>query len=244
MFGHYGNDLSLDYFLELHGQFPSADTHTAQPTFPLPPLFVPSLAIPSNEHDSVSGLRSEIGYSSSGCSSYMGSPSSITSYGTYSPTLIQRSISSHSLQKNLESSPTGYFESETSSVRKVLSIGDLQQGVNLAQHSQRSNGPLASERSIIESMNRATRYSPEEKRERIDRYRSKRNLRNFNKKIKYECRKTLADTRPRVRGRFAKNDEIEKAPQSQWDHAYVEEDDEDDDSWIRILDALSTNLMP
>lgn len=38
--------------------------------------------------------------------------------------------------------------------------------------------------SIFESMNRATPYNAEEKKERIERYRSKRNLRNFNKKIK------------------------------------------------------------
>jgi hypothetical protein len=30
---------------------------------------------------------------------------------------------------------------------------------------------------------KASRYSPEERRERIERYRSKRNLRNFQKKI-------------------------------------------------------------
>ena len=31
--------------------------------------------------------------------------------------------------------------------------------------------------------------------------------RNFERKIKYSCRKVLADSRPRVRGRFAKNEE-------------------------------------
>lgn len=45
----------------------------------------------------------------------------------------------------------------------------------------------------------------EERRERIDKYRSKRNQRNFDKKITYACRKTLADSRPRVKGRFARN---------------------------------------
>ena len=39
------------------------------------------------------------------------------------------------------------------------------------------------------------------------RYRQKRHERNFNKRIKYQCRKTLADSRPRVRGRFARNDD-------------------------------------
>lgn len=47
-----------------------------------------------------------------------------------------------------------------------------------------SNSSFASENSVFESMNRAIPYSPEEKKERIERYRSKRNLRNFNKKIK------------------------------------------------------------
>ncbi|KAI4333328.1 hypothetical protein L6164_018156 [Bauhinia variegata] len=52
------------------------------------------------------------------------------------------------------------------------------------------------------------RYSEEERKERILRYLKKRNLRNFNKTIKYACRKTLADRRVRVRGRFARNNEL------------------------------------
>lgn len=39
------------------------------------------------------------------------------------------------------------------------------------------------------------------------RYRQKRHERNFSKRIKYQCRKTLADSRPRVRGRFARNND-------------------------------------
>ncbi|PIM99943.1 hypothetical protein CDL12_27554 [Handroanthus impetiginosus] len=231
MFGHNRINNELPY--EYSSDFP---THfSTSQTLPSPPLFLPPLAIPGEPDFSVSG-----------CSSYGGSPTSIT----YSPTLIQRSVSSLSLQKNMEVyspmqslSPPAYYETETSSVRKALSTGDLQ-GVNVAQQSQRSSSMLVNENSIIESMNRASPYSPEEKKERIERYRSKRNLRNFNKKIKYECRKTLADRRPRIRGRFARNDEIEKTSQSQWDHAGVEEDEEEDDNWVNFLDALSTNLMP
>ncbi|KAM3249351.1 putative basic-leucine zipper transcription factor E isoform X1 [Capsicum annuum] len=55
------------------------------------------------------------------------------------------------------------------------------------------------------------RCSVEERREKIIRYMKKRNERNFSKKIKYACRKTLADSRPRVRGRFARNDEFGEA---------------------------------
>ncbi|KAL8150418.1 hypothetical protein V2J09_020226 [Rumex salicifolius] len=46
------------------------------------------------------------------------------------------------------------------------------------------------------------RYNAEERKEKIDRYRAKRTQRNFNKTIK-----TLADSRLRVRGRFARNEE-------------------------------------
>ncbi|KAK4441128.1 hypothetical protein Salat_0447700 [Sesamum alatum] len=140
-----------------------------------------------------------------------------------------------SLQNNLD---TYYpihpwdFESEITSIKKVLAADDFQV-VNSAQKDRRSNSPVASESSATESVSRASRYSPEERKERIERYRSKRNLRNFNKKIKYECRKTLADSRPRVKGRFARNNEIEKARQTG-----VEEDDEDEDNWMSILDAL------
>ncbi|XP_041989477.1 zinc finger protein CO3-like isoform X2 [Salvia splendens] len=208
--------------------------------FPPPPLFIP---IPgAAEHDSLSALRSEIGYTSSGCSSYGGSPT------PYSPTLMQRSISSLSLHGNMDvysainSSSPAYCDYDTTSVRKVLSTGDLQQQQQ-QQQSPRLNSPLMNESSIIESMSRASPYSPEEKKERIERYRSKRNLRNFNKKIKYECRKTLADSRPRIRGRFARNDETDKAPQtqSQWEE---HNQDEDDENWINFIDSFSTNLMP
>ncbi|MCO5593131.1 hypothetical protein L7F22_047137 [Adiantum nelumboides] len=50
-------------------------------------------------------------------------------------------------------------------------------------------------------------YTKEEKNISIDRYRRKRSERNFSKKIKYACRKTLADSRPRIKGRFAKTDD-------------------------------------
>ncbi|KAH0463475.1 hypothetical protein IEQ34_008057 [Dendrobium chrysotoxum] len=59
-----------------------------------------------------------------------------------------------------------------------------------------------------DSNNKVGRASAEERKEKLDRYVRKRKVRNFTKKIKYACRKTLADSRPRVRGRFAKNEEF------------------------------------
>ncbi|KAL6508919.1 hypothetical protein OROHE_021478 [Orobanche hederae] len=226
MFGQNSHELPNNY----SPYFPQPEINQ---TFPPSQLFLPPLAI-SGEHDSLSAFRSKVGYTSSEHSSYGGSPTSTTSYGTYSPTV--------------DLFPQGqYFELEdTSSLWKTLTAGNMLQDVNLGQHNLWSNSPLAAtECSIMESMNRASPYSPEEKKERIERYRNKRNLRNFNKKIKYECRKTLADSRPRIRGRFARNDhdQIDKTPQTQiqWDQTGVEEDD---DNWVKFLDAYSANMMP
>ncbi|XP_078440183.1 uncharacterized protein LOC144710322 [Wolffia australiana] len=80
--------------------------------------------------------------------------------------------------------------------------------------------------SLDESSFKVGRLSVEERREKIHRYIKKRNERNFSKKIKYACRKTLADSRPRVRGRFAKNDDFGETTRT-GSRNHEEDDDED-----------------
>ncbi|KAK9912951.1 hypothetical protein M0R45_036783 [Rubus argutus] len=77
-------------------------------------------------------------------------------------------------------------------------LGQENWGFNKGNHSNQA--PTTEDHSTV-----AVRYSEEERKERIERYLKKRNQRNFNKTIKYACRKTLADRRVRVRGRFASN---------------------------------------
>ncbi|KAF8042865.1 hypothetical protein BT93_A1249 [Corymbia citriodora subsp. variegata] len=50
-------------------------------------------------------------------------------------------------------------------------------------------------------------YTSEGRWEKLSRYRNKKSKRNFGRKIKYACRKALADNQPRIRGRFAKMEE-------------------------------------
>jgi len=65
----------------------------------------------------------------------------------------------------------------------------------------------------------------------------------------YTCRKTLADSRPRIRGRFARNDETEKTNYSSADlqssqMTSEEADDEDYEHWIYLLHSMSSHVVP
>ncbi|KAJ6962377.1 hypothetical protein NC652_001135 [Populus alba x Populus x berolinensis] len=115
-------------------------------------------------------------------------------------------------------------------LRRVCSAGDLQ-SINKTPHTtQRSvSSPSATESSFIEDSNfKVRRYSAEERKERISKYRAKRNQRNFSKIIKYACRKTLADNRPRIRGRFARNEETGETPKV----ACSTRDENEEELWL------------
>ncbi|KAJ1286106.1 hypothetical protein BS78_03G327900 [Paspalum vaginatum] len=103
------------------------------------------------------------------------------------------------------------FTSPSCPVRRVFSTGDLQ-GMNGSSPPRPAPAPSADgcgQEGGGPFSQKVGRYSAEERKERIERYRVKRHQRNFNKKITYACRKTLADSRPRVKGRFARNGEAD-----------------------------------
>ncbi|OIT34567.1 PREDICTED: zinc finger protein CONSTANS-like [Nicotiana attenuata] len=162
--------------------------------------------------------------------------------------LMQRSFSSHSFDNKPSfsiftpqfdsliessnyhtptlSSPENSFSS--GQMRRVCSTGDLQKMKTSQTRNTLSSSPLSGERTFIEEAAniKVGRYSAEERKERIHRYRAKRTQRNFNKTIKYACRKTLADNRPRIRGRFARNDEAcGEIPKTTMFNRFEDEDD-------------------
>ena len=53
-------------------------------------------------------------------------------------------------------------------------------------------------------------YLPEARKARIARFHAKRKMRIWRKRIKYDCRKKLADSRPRIKGRFVKRSDMDE----------------------------------
>lgn len=184
-------------------------------------------------------LNSPYGFDSFGPHSYGNAAENVAK-------MMQRSFSSHSFegkpsflfqprfdcvmespnfQPQVMSSPEHSFSA--GHMRRVHSAGDLHKiKTTQSNHRLSSSSPLATESSFIDEANlKVGRYSAEERKERIHRYRAKRTQRNFNKTIKYACRKTLADNRPRIRGRFARNDETGEIPKAANFNRYEDEDE-------------------
>ncbi|CAI0383119.1 unnamed protein product [Linum tenue] len=116
------------------------------------------------------------------------------------------------------------------SLQRVFNPSDLQAFSNETKQlvgGAPSSTPLTTELASLEDSSfKVGKLSVEQRKEKIHRYMKKRNERNFSKKIKYACRKTLADSRPRVRGRFAKNDDFGDTNRAACSNHEEEEDDE------------------
>ncbi|XP_031109320.1 zinc finger protein HD1-like isoform X1 [Ipomoea triloba] len=124
---------------------------------------------------------------------------------------LQKSVSSESLntmdwaqgaplRPNFFDFPGMDFGAAAYGMRRSLSDGDIKtlgnDNINLI-HSPHGQSQII--RSSIS----------EDRKEKLSRYRIKKAKRNFGRKIKYACRKALADSQPRIRGRFAKTEEAD-----------------------------------
>ncbi|XP_072976246.1 uncharacterized protein [Typha angustifolia] len=189
--------------------FPSSSSPTSsygEPSFHLPVTVNPT-SFDGNGYFPSSLLASSPppSYSSSLPSYYLQRSSSTQSFSLHHhiPEPINQPPFSSS-----SSSSCDFLDFNSGPMRRVYSTGDLQ-GMNGLPASGENYSQEGGGAGSAAASGRVGRYSAEERKERIEKYRSKRNQRNFHKKITYACRKTLADSRPRVRGRFARNGEPE-----------------------------------
>ena len=72
-----------------------------------------------------------------------------------------------------------------------------------------SDGPATFQMELLNKDGRIGIYLPEARKARIARFHAKRKMRIWRKRIKYDCRKKLADSRPRIKGRFVKRSDME-----------------------------------
>ncbi|KAL1206159.1 Zinc finger protein CONSTANS-LIKE 4 [Cardamine amara subsp. amara] len=119
------------------------------------------------------------------------------------------------------------------SIKRIFNPGDLQalgsvenQSYLVTPQGHPTSGPVEINGLEDPTLNKVGKLTVEQRKEKIHRYLKKRNERNFSKKIKYACRKTLADSRPRVRGRFARNDEFGE-PNRQGSSSHHDDEDEE-----------------
>ena len=82
-------------------------------------------------------------------------------------------------------------------------VGVVPDGSTVTEISDSYNKPTT------DSANRAVQISAADREARVLRYREKRKNRKFEKTIRYASRKAYAETRPRIKGRFAKRTDVD-----------------------------------
>jgi hypothetical protein len=80
----------------------------------------------------------------------------------------------------------------------------------LNSSSSNVSSPATFQMELLNKDGRIGIYLPEARIARIARFHAKRKMRIWRKRIKYDCRKKLADSRPRIKGRFVKRSDIDE----------------------------------
>ncbi|KAK1415196.1 hypothetical protein QVD17_30969 [Tagetes erecta] len=136
--------------------------------------------------------------------------SSVVKESVHPPGQIQKSVSSDCLgsMDRVHGAPNkpGFFintQVEFGNVygmRRAFSDGDIK---------TLSHGNENHTRSSFGQSHLMSDHIVEDRWQKLSRYRNKKTKRNFGRKVKYACRKALAESQPRIKGRFAKTEESE-----------------------------------
>lgn len=105
------------------------------------------------------------------------------------------------------SHPIGYHSSVTAGSDNGQ-VATLPSALSVPDANGNSSGTFQME--LLNKDGRIGIYLPDARRARIARFHAKRKMRIWRKRIKYDCRKKLADSRPRIKGRFVKRSDMDE----------------------------------
>eukprot|EP00980_Cylindrotheca_fusiformis_P004364 scaffold925_cov129-Cylindrotheca_fusiformis.AAC.17 len=88
-------------------------------------------------------------------------------------------------------------------------IATLPSSLNGNSPTNVNSSPATFQMELLNKDGRIGIYLPEARKARIARFHAKRKMRIWRKRIKYDCRKKLADSRPRIKGRFVKRSDMD-----------------------------------
>ena len=115
-----------------------------------------------------------------------------------------RGSSQHIVGTSASTTANPLLSSASSVSQQIATLPSSLSASNNAQ-----NGPPTFQMELLNKDGRIGIYLPEARRLRIARFHAKRKMRIWRKRIKYDCRKKLADSRPRIKGRFVKRSDMD-----------------------------------
>ena len=115
----------------------------------------------------------------------------------------------HSKRQSTKSVPTTFSHADRSTSSSATSKTNMATLPSTLNTNLDAPSHTTFQMDLLNKDGRIGIYLPEARKARIAKFHSKRKMRIWRKRIKYDCRKKLADSRPRIKGRFVKRSDME-----------------------------------
>lgn len=143
-------------------------------------------------------------------------PLKVVSASTGCTSAVDLKSSKEKVRISVVGRPGAVIKTDDEILKKESTMSSCSQGSSIIGHKRpreevEGDTSTESEQKTDAEKDEAERSAEQRKKRRMEalaRFRSKRANRSFTKKVRYECRKQLADSRPRVKGRFVRKIEM------------------------------------